>query len=182
MSEDVLAPAEVVVVSNGSLVGGALEAGRLYHGGRVQHVVVPAWASRDVDREARRLGVPLLEPADLARAILERSGVPAEAIVILDGGVEGTNQEIVAVGAWVGSHRPASLLFLTARTHTARARWLLSHRIPATTRVAVGSPSTDDFSVASWWRDRTQSREVATEYLRWLNSMLLRDRWGDTGA
>jgi hypothetical protein len=43
--------------------------------------------------------------------------------------------------------------------------------------VLVRSPRTDRFAAGSWWSSREQSREVLTESLRWINSLLLGDLW-----
>ena len=49
--------------------------------------------------------------------------------------------------------------------------------LAAGTNYVVGSPSSDTFAPATWWTNREQSREVAVEYLRWINTLLLGDRW-----
>lgn len=125
----------------------------------------------------QRLGVPWLLPTDVAVAILERSGVPRDAIAVMDDPVDGLNAEMAAIGRHFTAHPTGSLLLVTARSHTRRARWLLTRVLPAGTRIAVRASRQDPFDPTAWWQTRSGGREVAMEYLRWLNTFLLRDRW-----
>ena len=178
VAEDTLSPVDMIVVSNASARDGALEAARLFADGISAQLVIPSWVSDGVDDEIRRLGVPLLSPTDLIASVLEHKGVPPEAIVVTPDRADGTGPEITAVAAFARQRRPESLLFITARSHTARARWLLRHELPPGVRFAVRSPRTDTFSPASWWQRRDQTREVVEEYLRWANTLVLHDPWG----
>lgn len=182
VAEDPLAPADVVVVSNASLKGAAVEAARLYASGIGRRIVVAPWVADPIDAALRARGVTIPDPAALARDILERSGVRSDAIVILPETVDGTNQEIAAVARFAAVEHPRDVLFLTARSHTARSRVLLRRALASTTRVAVRSVPNDPFDPNAWWRDRRQVRDVGVEYLRWINSVLLGDRWSRTAA
>ena len=175
--EDSLAPADVIVVSVAAGRADALEAAALYHAGISRRLVLPRWRTEPLDLEVQRLGVPWLLPTDVALAILERSAVPRDAIEILEEPVDGLNSEIAAVGRFFTAHPTGSLLFITARSHSRRARWLLTHVLPADTHIAVRASRKDPFDPAAWWYTRAGGREVAMEYLRWANTFLLRDRW-----
>lgn len=175
--EDPVEPVDAIVVSVASPAADALEAVRLYRQGIAPQVVLCTFASGPVDDEIRRLGVPRARPSELAKMILERSGVPSAAIVVLPDRVDGTNTEVAAVAAFARRHRLASLLLIVPRSHTARARWLLRQAAPRQTRIVVRGPRNDRFTPDAWWRHRGQSREALAEYLRWANTLLLRDRW-----
>jgi uncharacterized SAM-binding protein YcdF (DUF218 family) len=177
VAEDPPTAADVVVLSEASVVPGALEAAKLYASGSVHTVLVPNWVGRRFERQVRALGIVYPTATELARAVLERRGVPAEAIVTFGADIDGTNSEVAMLGRYVAAHHPASVLYLTARSHTARARWLLRRALPPGTRVAVRSPEGDPFRPEGWWRDRGQTREVAAEYARWFNSVVLGDWW-----
>jgi len=172
--EDVLGPADVVVVSNAAVRAGALEAAGLFRAGLARAVVIPTWPDEPLDDDLRRLGVPVLGPTRLARTILARRGVPARAVTMLPEPVDGTGAETAAVARFVRARGVRSVLFLTARSHTARARWLLARRLPAGVRSAVRSPRRDPFDPQRWWCDHGASREVAFEYLRWLHDLVAR--------
>lgn len=179
VAEDALGPADLLVVSNAATRADALEAARLYDQKISARIAIAEWYVDPVSAEIHCLGIPLLDPTDLARAILERSGVPAAAILVMPGRAEGTEDEVAATVAYVRANASVrSVLFLAPRTHTARVRWLLRRRLPPAVRVAVRSGPYDTFSPDDWWHSRDASREVMSELLRWVNSGLLGDAWG----
>jgi len=175
--DDPIAPVEVMVVSLAAIRADALEVAHLHREGVAPRIVLCRWQDEPLDDEIRRLQVPLLPPHELATAILHRSGVPADAVEVLDGAVDGLNTEIAAVATYARRARPASLLYVTARSHTRRARWLLQRLLPLETELRVRAPSRDPFDPTAWWHSRDGSREVAMEYLRWANTFGLRDLW-----
>jgi uncharacterized SAM-binding protein YcdF (DUF218 family) len=177
VAEDAVEPVEMIIVSDADMLGGTLEAAHLYQDGVSTRIVLPELASDSVAEEIRRLGGSGWSPTDYAAWLLERSGVPKSTIQILPGVVDGTDSEIVAVAAFAREQEPSSVLYITARTHTARTRRLLRSQLPPGTRLLVRSPRTDDFAVDSWWHSREQSRYVVMEYLRWVNSFVLGDLW-----
>lgn len=178
VAEDPLGPVDLLVVSNAATRADALEAAQLYRQGMSPRVAVAEWRVDPAADEIRCLGIPLLDPTALSRAILERSGVPPTAIAVMPGQAEGTEDEIAATEAYVRASKDVrSVLFLGPRTHTARVRWLLRRRLPPGVRVAVRSAPYDTFSPDDWWHSRDVSREVMAEYLRWVNTTLLGDAW-----
>jgi uncharacterized SAM-binding protein YcdF (DUF218 family) len=177
MVDDPPVPVDVMVVSMAALRTATLEAARFYRDGISRRIVIARWQPEPLDDEMRRLAVPWLPPHDLAAAMLQKSGVPPDAIELLDATVDGLNTEIAAVGAWARRTRPASLLYLTARSHSRRAWWLLRRVLPADTKLLVHAPAEDAFRPDTWWRSRTGSRELAMEYLRWLNTFGFHDLW-----
>src|SRR5262245_23433383 len=177
VAEGPLESADVVVVSNASPVADAFEAATLYRTGYAQEIVIPRYVpERHVD-ELHRLGITYLPQTELMEAVLEHSGVPSAAIRTLSDPVDGTEREVAAVAAFVTQQRPRSVLFVTARSHTARSAWLLRRTLPRGVEVIVRSPRDDLFDPGSWWQSRAQARELMTEYLRWGNT-LLGDLWG----
>lgn len=175
--EDPVAPVDVVVVSLAAARADAFEAADLYRAGVAPRIVLCRWQREPLDEELERLGVPWLPVHELAAAILRQRGVPTTAIQMLDTPIDGLNSEIAAVAELVHATRPASLLYVTAPSHTRRARWLLRRLLPEGTVLRVRGAVRDGFSPDGWWRSRDHSREVAMEYLRWANTFGLRDLW-----
>lgn len=167
----------LVVVSQANAKAAALEAVHLYHAHLSPQIALTTWSTHPIDDELHRLGLLCLHPTEVARAILERGGVASDAIVVLSDPVDGTGTEMQAVVAFVLERRPQSLRLITARSHTARARWLLRRGLPPDIRVSVGSARFDAFSPTSWWQRREQTRDVMVEYLRWMNTLFLGDPW-----
>jgi hypothetical protein len=177
VAEDTLEQVEMMFASDANLLGNTLEAAQLYHDRVSTRIVLPALARDSVAEEIQRLGGFGWSPTDYGAWLLQRSGVYRSAIQILPGVIDGTDSEIVALAAFAMQQKPISLLYITARTHTARARRLLRAQLPPGTRLLVRSPRTDDFAADSWWHSRKQSRDVVMEYLRWVNSFVLGDLW-----
>jgi uncharacterized SAM-binding protein YcdF (DUF218 family) len=176
IAEDSLAPADVIVVSGSTLLPDAFEAARLYRDGYAPRVLVPGAMPEPYLDDVRALGIARRSAVDLARTVLERSGVPAAAIEIVSDPVDGTEAEAAVIAAFVARQRPQRLLIVTARTHGARTRWLLRHLLPAQTALIVRSPADDPFQPDAWWHSRESARETMAEYLRWANT-LLGDLW-----
>jgi uncharacterized SAM-binding protein YcdF (DUF218 family) len=175
--EDPVAPVDVIVVSMAAARADAFEAAALYQAGTSRRLLLPYWQPDPLDVELQRMGVPYLPVTELVQAILERSGVPHDAIEVLTEPIDGLNAEVAAVGAALRPRPPRSLLYLTARSHTRRARWLLGRVLPRETTIRVRGPRRDAFDPATWWHTRGTGREVAMEYMRWLNTFVLRDFW-----
>ena len=178
VAEDPLARVDLVVVSSANPLAGAFEAARLYHDGISATILLMAEPSDAVDDAIEQLGVRRPRGSDTAEVILERSGVPAGAIRIPLEPVDGTDTEITELSSFARQQHLESVLFITARSHTRRARWLLRRKLPSDTRPIVRSSRFDTFAPDSWWQARGESREVAMEYLRWVNTILLGDLWG----
>jgi uncharacterized SAM-binding protein YcdF (DUF218 family) len=170
-------PVAMMVVSLASVRADALEVARLYHDGISGRIVLARWQDEPLDDDMRRLGVPWVPPHELAVAVLVKSGVPVEAIQVLDGTVDGLNSEITTIARFVRTSAPPSVLYVTARNHGRRAQWLLRRLLPESTTVLVHAPLADEFHPDTWWHSRTRSREVAMEYLRWANTFGLHDLW-----
>lgn len=179
-SEDALAPADMVVISIACERDGALEAAALYREGISRQVVLFSWlhVTTEADIASWKLGVPRCQTStEAAEMILRLSGVPESAILRLTEEVDGTGSEVRAVARLVRERKATSLLFLTLRNHTARARWLLERELPAGVRLAVRSPRLDEYDPATWWRTREGSRDVLNEYLHWGSALLPVDPW-----
>lgn len=180
-TENPAVPVDVIVVSTASARAATLTAATLYHQGLSPKIVLPFWQPDAVDQEVMALGVPWLPPTELAAAILARRGVPREAVEVLTDPVDGLNAEIASVGRFAHARRPRSMMFITARSHSRRARWLLQRALPVGTTIVMRSSPADAFDPRTWWHSRDGSREVAMEYLRWLNTFGLSDLWREAG-
>lgn len=176
VAEDAIAPVEVIAASHADGRASALEAAALFREGVGRRVVVAEWERDPLTEKLRERGVPYLAPHELTVAILEKSGVPRKAITVLPGQVDGTNPELTVLIRFLHRERPDGLLYVTSRSHTARAAERLRREAPGA-RILVRASRWDDFDPDRWWERRGSSREVWTEYLRWFNSRILGDAW-----
>jgi uncharacterized SAM-binding protein YcdF (DUF218 family) len=178
IAEDAPARADLAVMSLAMPRAAAFEAARLYRDGLVPRLAVFRWEHNGgLDQAVRDLGVPQMGASELAATIAARLGVPADAIELLPERVDGTGSEIAALARLAQRRRLVAVTLITGRVHSARARWLLARALPAGTRGMVRVPREDDFDAAAWWRTREQARQVLDEYLRWANTLVLRDAW-----
>ena len=176
VAEDALAPVDVIGVSLANPRATALEAAALYREGIARRIVVAESRKEELKRRLDEIGVVIPAPHELVVAILERSGVPPEAITVLPGSVDGSNTEIALIVRFASREKVGALLYLTARSHTARTGWRLRREAPGT-RILVRAPRTDDFHADTWWHRRGSTREVMTEYLRSFNTYAFGDHW-----
>ena len=177
VSEDPLEPVDVVAVTYPSMMGDILEAAALYREGYTPAIVFPSAAPEFFDAELRRLGGLRLAPAEYATWVLTQSGVPREAIRVLPDVSDGTASGIAAIARFAAAERPRRVLLVVSRNHSARAGWMLRHAVTGSTHLLVRTPRTDRFDPDGWWHSRNQTRDVAVECLRWINTFILGDPW-----
>lgn len=177
VTEDPPAPVDVVVVSNATVLASALEGVMLYREGRAPRLALLQWRTGPIYEVLRREGIDIPNPTAVTRSILEQGGVPPEAITLLPGTVDGTGTELAVILRWIRPGAPRSLLYITARTHTTRARLRLRREAPENVRIDVRAPRWDTFDPNTWWHSRGSARDVLAEYIRWINTFALGDLW-----
>ena len=101
----------------------------------------------------------------------------AEAIEVRGEPVNGTGAENAELAALARERELGGVVYVTARSHSARARWMLGRALAPGTAVAVRAPREDSFDPAAWWRSRDDARELLAELGRWANVIVLRDAW-----
>ena len=82
--------------------GAALDAAKLYRRGLVRQVWITPWQDEPADRRVDALGIRVPRHHEVARSILEKAGVPAFAIRLLDQPVNGLDGEMAVVGGRSG--------------------------------------------------------------------------------
>lgn len=172
--EDAVAHADVAIVSMAQPRAAALDAAKLYRRGLVREVWIPRWRDEPADRRVDDLGLRVPRHHEVARAILERAGVPATAVVVLDDAVDGLESEMAAVGRRLRAAPATRPVVVTQRSHTARARLLLRDVHAPQARSLVRAAHGDRFDPSGWWRERGAVREVLLEYAKWVALLV----WG----
>jgi len=104
---------------------------------------------------------------ELIRQILLRSGISADAIVLLTTQVGSTAAEALVVAEWLEEHPAQSLAVVTSDYHTRRARVLINRACGenAARLVFIGAP-TDGFGANDWWSSEAGLVSYLTEYLK----------------
>ena len=137
----------------------------LIHGGSAEIVLV---CQTRLGRAAQAGLVP--DHTSLQVAMLERFGVPMDAIVVLDsdGGVTSTYDEALIVRRYLDENEHTGpLLVATSAFHTRRARWifrrLLDDRRVHVQFIAVPHRT---FEATNWWRSEQGLIYVNNEYAK----------------
>jgi len=165
-----------IVVLAGSIPDRTLEAADLYLAGRAPLVVLTREVRRHGESTLRRRGVRLPESDETMRVALVQLGVPARAIVVLRRRNRSTQSEARTIARWACRERLESVIVVTSRAHSRRARMILHRALGPGVRLVMRPARYDVFPVARWWRVRTASKEVLSEYEK-LAHWWLRERW-----
>ncbi|MBI3082829.1 MAG: YdcF family protein [Candidatus Omnitrophica bacterium] len=170
--EDRFSHADIALVLSGDAVHRSLAARDLYRQGRVDRILVIPEPPDPAHDELVRLG--LLDPAFVwSERILMASGVPRSKITFLPEPVDGTIQEAMRVRAFLKDKPPASLVLITSKFASRRARFIFRHVLQRQAGQVFCSPSPyDSFNPARWWAHPRQALYVVMEYQKLLVNAL----------
>jgi uncharacterized SAM-binding protein YcdF (DUF218 family) len=118
---DPLQKADVIVVFAGELPFREMAAAAIYKEGWAPEVCVTQ-CIRPVDRELERLGIDYLPQYAYSRRVLQKLGVPAEAIRILEVKTVNTTGEVGAVVGYLRSRSGKRAILVSSKAHTRRIR------------------------------------------------------------
>lgn len=162
--EDRLEPADAIVVLAGGTPSRELRAAALWKEGWAPRVIISRPFQRaDLD-ELIALGVRPLDLQAEARAVLEKSGVPADRIIAIPIVSRTTEPELALVRDAARRQRYRRVILVTSPQHTRRVRLVWrqqAHGDPA--GIVVATP--EDFPFDDWWRRRRAAESVLHEYL-----------------
>ena len=171
---DPIAPARAVV----ALAGGdpshrARGAALFYRDGRAPEVWLTQPKGRNPDVPA-----PFLEE-EFNRFVLERNGVPRDAIRVLPERTRNTANEVRIIAAQLKQVGGDVVIIVTSKYHTRRVRELWRATVGDSPRAIVRYPPDDTYDAYRWWQTARGIRRVAHEWLglidvwtgfrRWLN-------------
>ncbi|MBI2495606.1 MAG: YdcF family protein [Candidatus Omnitrophica bacterium] len=171
--EDRFSHADIALVLSGDAVHRSLAARDLYRQGRVDRILVipePPDPARD---ELVRLG--LLDPAFVwSERILMASGVPRSKITFLPEPADGTIQEAMRVRAFLKDEPLASLVLITSKFASRRARFIFRRVLHRQVGTVFCSPSPyDAFNPVRWWAHPRQALSVVMEYQKLIANALI---------
>jgi uncharacterized SAM-binding protein YcdF (DUF218 family) len=159
--EDPLLDSEALYVFPGGVPKRAEHAAQLFHSGIAPKVVV---SGERIRPELEVLGMPLSD-AEINARVLERCGVPAEAIIVL---AEGTStwEDAQALRRWAtaqtGIHH---IIAVTSPAHSRRARRTL-REVFRGTGIDVRVQPYQRSLVLGWWKDEETLLRVINEYIK----------------
>ena len=177
IEEGAWASADLVALLSENQASAAALAADAVRGGYVKRVLVLAGDPRPDDDLLRELGIPVLPPHEIATLVLLKLGVQREEIVVERLPRFGTNAAIRTAARYAKAHGAKRVIVIAPRSHTRRAAILMRRALGKNAVVIARASPHDGFEPRGWWRDRDQAREVMSEGLRWLNSLVLGDLW-----
>jgi uncharacterized SAM-binding protein YcdF (DUF218 family) len=168
--EDRLGPARAIVVLGGQVPFRAMEAARTYRRGLAPEV----WLTRGGgDREQnafRRLGILYIPEEAYNRRVLERMGVPARSIRVLEEEAENTAEELLLVSKELRKVGGSRVILITSKPHTRRVKIIWRALVGSTPQAEVRYVPEDPFDPSGWWKSTEGALDVSREFFGLVNA------------
>ncbi len=174
--EDNVSAADAIVVLSGSLPDRILEAVDLFQAHVAPRIILTREEELPGLPALRARGGALPEHHEANLAIAQQLGVPKAAVAVVPQPVSSTLNEAEVLVAYLRAEHIKSIVLVTSKAHTRRARLTFGAVANGSLRIAVRPSRYDPFAVESWWEHRASVRRVVTEYAKLLNYLLV-DQW-----
>ena len=174
--QDEVHPAEAIVVLSGSLPDRILEAVDLYRAHLAPRIILTREQPLPGLAALRERGATLPEHHEQNISIAEQLGVPADAIAVMPTATTSTLAETRALVAYLREQHIHSILLVTSKAHSRRARLTFRTLAGPDLRIAVCPSRYDPFSATDWWHERAFVRRAVIEYGKLLTFVVI-DRW-----
>ncbi len=162
--EDPLQRSDAILVLSGTFAERPLAAYDVYRSGYAPKIVLTREAPDGGQAALARRGVPFADRADLACDLLQRLGVPAEAIVTLNGPHDSTADEARSFARLARDRSWHRVIVITSKLHTRRARVALARALRGTgVSLVMRASRYDSADPAHWWRRRADIRSTIFE-------------------
>ena len=167
---DPLEVAQAVVVLGGHLPFRAMEAANIYKRGYAHEVWLTQGGLFAEDIALARLGIPKPPESSYSRQVLERLGVPTEAIRLLDGRNLNTADEVRTVARELKAHGADRVIIITSKYHARRVKVIWHELVGNHPEAIVRYTQDDPFQAARWWRNTADAMAVSRECFGLLNA------------
>lgn len=161
---DPLQHADAIYVLGGSRVERALEARDLYKAGWAPRIVISQGGRENAEVFLESQGIHVETEGEVARdALVDRLGVPASAVTVLDAPVDNTAQESAVIRPHVLQNHWTSLIAVCDCASTRRVGFALRRALPPGITVIVRCSRHDGYDPDRWWSSRARIRETYYE-------------------
>ena len=174
--EDPVQPADAIVVLSGSVPDRVMEAVDLYQAGVAPRVVLTRAPELPGLSALRARGGYLPDRHEQNLAVAHQLGIPPAVVSVVPGVAASTLAESRAIVRYLGAAELRTVVVVTSKLHTRRARMTLRRLAGDSVRITMRPSRYDPFSADDWWRYRAWTRRLVIEYLKLLNYVLI-DRW-----
>ncbi len=161
---DELHPADVIFLLNGDFNTRPFLAAELYEQGLAPRIVI----ARVEPSPAELLGL-IPNETDISVRILERLGLPPEAITVLPvpGGATSTYDEASVLHDYVAENGIERVILVTSAFHTRRAGWIFSRALEGLdVALEVAAAPNPDYDATNWWQSEAGLINVNNEYVK----------------
>jgi uncharacterized SAM-binding protein YcdF (DUF218 family) len=166
--EDPLEKARAIAVLSGRMPLRAIEAAKLYRQGYAPEVWLTH--SSEPGENLKRMGISFAGEDYYNARVLVHEGVPPEAIHVLEPPVVNTADEIKVLAAMLAAEKDRTVILVTTKPHTRRARLLWRRLAAGQGRAIVRASSDDSFDPKHWWRTTNDALDVLREVLGLVNA------------
>jgi uncharacterized SAM-binding protein YcdF (DUF218 family) len=167
--EDPLAQAQAIVVLGGDLPFRAMEAAALYQQGWAPEVWLTRARAPGEEAALARLGIEVAGSESLNRQVLERLGVPTDAIRVLDEGVQNTVQEVQLIARELGHMGGSCVILVTSKPHSRRLKATWGALVGDAPQAVVRYATEDPYDPAHWWQQTRDALAVSREVFGLMN-------------
>ena len=166
--EDPLEKARAIAVLSGRMPLRGIEAAKLYRQGYAPEVWLTH--SSEPGESLKRMGISFAGEDYYNARVLVHEGVPPEAIHVLEPPVVNTADEIKVLAAMLAPEKDRTVILVTTKPHTRRARLLWRKLAASQGRAIVRTSSADSFDPKHWWRTTNDALDVLREVLGLVNA------------
>jgi uncharacterized SAM-binding protein YcdF (DUF218 family) len=166
---DPLAQAQAIVVLGGERPFRAMEAAALYQQGWAPEVWLTRARAPAEEAALARSGIEVAGSESLNRQVLERLGVPTDAIRVLDEGVQNTVQEVQLIARALGRMGGNRVILVTSKPHSRRVRATWRSLVGDAPQAVVRYATEDPYDPARWWQQTRDALAVSREVLGLIN-------------
>ena len=170
--DDPLQPSHAVVVFGGEVPFRAMEAAAIYKQGWTREVWITTGANRSDYYALTALGIDRPSEQTYSKKVLERLGVPGDAIRVLPEAVANTSQEVHVIAEEMKRAGGGSVILVTSKYHTRRVKVLWRRTAAPGSDALVRYARADPFVPQQWWRNTGDVIAVAREWVGLINALV----------
>jgi uncharacterized SAM-binding protein YcdF (DUF218 family) len=166
--EDRLGPARSIVVLSGDMPARAIETARLYR----QHDAPEVWVThpRGPERALASYGIAYVGEEEYNREVLEKLGVPAGSIRILEPRIVNTADEVRVIAEELHRVDGQRVILMTSPLHTRRVRTIWRKLVGNDPEAIVRYTRAKPFDPSRWWDNTADALDAVREILGLANA------------
>jgi uncharacterized SAM-binding protein YcdF (DUF218 family) len=168
--DDPLQPARSIVVLAGMVPFRAMEAAAVYKEGWAREVWLTKGAFTEESFALSQLEVDRPPEYVYSRQVLERMGVPAEAVHEIPEWTANTAEEVRAIAKQLRAIHGERVIVITSKYHTRRVKVIWRTLVGSYPEAIVRYTPLDRSSPTRWWRNTAEAMSVSREWFGLLNA------------